>query len=425
VGSRDYVALVHHGRVLLDPAGQLPCHVLEEGYPTPAEVLALVGADRFIAPSVKLGPNRYVNTVGVEGGVVPSGTWVSVADLPGDPDVTAAVVRSALEFVGEAPARRAAWFRPGWFEHAEAWVDDALARSGRTRTGPMWVDRMWCLSAVLRIPTDRGHAWFKATCEHFHGEAAITRVLAEHFPDLVPVLLAEEDDLAWLLMDQLSGAADERAPDAALALAPVFSEVQIASMDLRDELLAAGCPDRGLAHTLEGFRGVLAESLELSSLSNEEVATARAVGDEVEALVEEFWACGLPDTLSHGDLHLGNVAYDGSQLRVFDWTDACLSHPFLDGGHLARFNAESTNEHSPPDPSLAAAFADRWRTEYPEANIDRALALAPLVNLVFQAVSHEGILRGIEERSHWEVGGVVARTLRELPAKVAALRQAR
>ena len=32
----------------------------------------------------------------------------------------------------------------------------------------------------------------------------------------------------------------------------------------------------------------------------------------MEARVRELWACGIPDTLSHGDLHLDNVAYDGT-----------------------------------------------------------------------------------------------------------------
>jgi hypothetical protein len=40
------------------------------------------------------------------------------------------------------------------------------------------------------------------------------------------------------------------------------------------------------------------------------------------------------------------------------------------------------------------------------------------VNLVFQAVSYDEILRAVEERSWWEFEGVTARTLRDLPDKV-------
>ena len=66
----------------------------------------------------------------------------------------------------------------------------------------------------------------------------------------------------------------------------------------------------------------------LSDAERRELAPATA---RAEALVREFWACGIPDTLSHGDLHPGNVAYDGREVRLFDWTDGCVTHPFLDG----------------------------------------------------------------------------------------------
>jgi aminoglycoside phosphotransferase (APT) family kinase protein len=377
MGTRDFVALVHDGRVLLDSSDRLPCIAMDDGYPTYVELLALVGGDRFISPAVRIAPDVYVHTAEVDGHIAPDGRWVSLTDLSDDPDVTAAVVRAAREYVGEAPTQRCEWFRPGWFERVDAWVDEALGSNGRRRTGATEVQRRWSQSAVLRIPAGSGDVWFKATCEHFHGEPAITRVLAAHFSDLMPVVLAEDDDLVWLLMEPLAGAGHSRAPGADRVLAPRFVELQIASVALRDELLAAGCPDRGLKQTLRGFRGVLAESVELPRLTEPEVSAVREAAAEIEARVEEFWACGLPDTLSHGDLHLGNVAYDGSQLRVFDWTDSCLSHPFLDGAHLARFNAESGGDDGPPDEAVAAIFADRWRAERPEADVDRALALAP------------------------------------------------
>ena len=94
--------------------------------------------------------------------------------------------------------------------------------------------------------------------------------------------------------------------------------------------------------------------------------------DRIEDTVRGLWACGLPDALSHGDLHLGNVAYDGQQLRVFDWTDGCVSHPFLDGSHLVYFSRDN-----PGDPALARAFAEPWRAAYPRADIDRALDACP------------------------------------------------
>ena len=60
------------------------------------------------------------------------------------------------------------------------------------------------------------------------------------------------------------------------------------------------------------------------------------------------------------------------------------------------------------------AYRQVWRAAFPEAEIDRALELAPSVDLMFQAVSYEGLIRAVEPMSRWEIGGMVARNLRRL-----------
>ena len=44
----------------------------------------------------------------------------------------------------------------------------------------------------------------------------------------------------------------------------------------------------------------------------------------------ELAALPIPQTLVHGDLHLSNVSRQAGQYVLFDWTDACVSHPFFD-----------------------------------------------------------------------------------------------
>lgn len=41
-------------------------------------------------------------------------------------------------------------------------------------------------------------------------------------------------------------------------------------------------------------------------------------------------ACGLGDTLVHGDFHPGNVRTDGATLSVIDWGDSFIGHPAFD-----------------------------------------------------------------------------------------------
>ena len=108
------------------------------------------------------------------------------------------------------------------------------------------------------------------------------------------------------------------------------------------------------------------------------------------------------------------MAWDGADLRIFDWTDGCVSHPFLDASHLAHFTRAV-----PGDAGLESTYAEQWRSAYPDAEIDRALQLAPLVDLVFQAITFDDIVNTTEPMSRWELGGVVADILRTLPGKVA------
>ena len=184
----------------------------------------------------------------------------------------------------------------------------------------------------------------------------------------MPIVVAADDAEGWLLMEPLAGASD-RAEGAAEALAPVWAAAQLASLAWLDELRAAGCPDRGLGPTLAAWRDVLAHDPEMALLPDDERAAVLGAADEVEARVREFWSTGLPDTLAHGDLHPGNVAYDGQDLRLFDWTDACISHPFLDGSHLAYFvasdDADADPSSSPPSPSRGGRRTPRQTSTAP------------------------------------------------------------
>lgn len=410
------VALVHDGRVLVVD-GDLPEVVLDEDADDRfTAVLDRVGADTYLAPILRREEDRYLDVVGCRATPVPLGRWAAPSAL-GDHGLADLLARTLRERE-QPPALRPAWFRAGWYDEVEAWVDASLERVGRRRTGVMRPTRMWSISGVLRVPTESGDVWFKAACELFRAEAALHRVLGAHFPDDVPVLVDADDARGWLLMEPLPGCTDEtRAPGAGAALVPRWAEVQLASLDLLGELRAAGALVRDADAILAGFRRVLTQSREVSLLTADELDSLRGLQDEIGGMVRELWQCGLPDTLSHGDLHLGNVAYDGTQLRVFDLTDCCISHPLLDAWHLAHFDDER-----PGDDGVLAAFAGRWRDACPDARIDRAVQLVGVADLVFQVDTFDRIAAGTEPASAYELGGAVAWLLRRLPGAVAAAR---
>lgn len=411
VMTRIDVALVHDGRVRVDPQGALPGLTLNDDGDVDgsAAALELVGAECLLAPVVRLADDRQLYVVGSRHTPTPGSRWVAVGDLP-EVGVRGHLLRGAVEHA-TPPAGRPRWYVRGWLDEVEAWLDEIVTAHGQRRTGPLRTHRVWGLSAVLRVPTSAGELWFKACCDHFLREPAVVAALADLAPDLTPRVVARDEERGWLLMQPLRGATDAtRADGAARALAARWSRVQLASLDLLDELRAAGCPDRGLEPTLTGWTALLADDDAWPGLTADELAALRERADEVERLVRGFWSTGLPDCLGHGDLHLGNVAYDGRELRVFDWTDACVTHPFLDGSHLAHFD-----ERREVDEALVEEFAGPWRAAYPSADVDLALRLAPLVDRVFQAVTFAAIAAA-GERSQVQFGGVMAWLARRILA---------
>jgi hypothetical protein len=338
-------------------------------------------------------------------------------DLDEDAEVVSAVRTAVARWRGglPLPPRRPDWYRPAWWDEIEAWVDARLADLDRPRTGPLRTVRLWSLSAVLEVPTAAGSLYVKATCEWFRHEPVLTATVARMAPRRSPQVLAVDVARAWMLMERLPGTPHRgpRAPGLPGAAGLALAEVQLASLGHREALLAAGCPDRGEDATLAGLARVLRDGVEVGLLDPGERAALRESEAELAAAVRELYACGLPVVLSHGDLHLDNVASEGPDVVFLDWTDACLSHPFLDAAHLARSAAE---EHPDGAEEVWAAFLPAWRAVAPTADLDRARLIAPRVDVVFQAVSYEGILRATEQGSVHDMEGVQAHLLRSLLA---------
>ncbi|GAA2093287.1 hypothetical protein GCM10009841_02890 [Microlunatus panaciterrae] len=316
----------------------------------------------------------------------------------------------------DPPPDRPDWFRHDWLNEADCWIDLQLQRLGRRRSGPSQVIKIWSLSAVIRTPTEGGAegieaaVYFKATCDWFRAEPRITGALARFAAEHLPPVLEVHPDRPWMLMDPLPGVDTVNALGGAEPAVEALAQLQLASLDHRAELEAAGCPDRSRLPTIEGLHRIVHHSIEADQLTPEELAAAAAAEPWLAGQVSELYDCGLPTTIAHGDLHLGNVAFDNGKVVLYDWTDACFSHPFLDAAHLVRDLDPVLTE------AVLARFAAIWRRARPAADIDRALELAPLVNRVFQAISYEGIYRAQEEAARWELGGIVASSLRQFGA---------
>src|SRR5262249_41520366 len=76
----------------------------------------------------------------------------------------------------------------------------------------------------------------------------------------------------------------------------------------------------------------------------------------------ELAAHNVPETIQHDDLHMANVYRDGERLRLLDWGDSSISHPFASLVVTFRF-LEEVNKLPPGDQwfsRLRDAYLEPW-----------------------------------------------------------------
>ncbi|MEU6726346.1 aminoglycoside phosphotransferase family protein [Nonomuraea wenchangensis] len=311
---------------------------------------------------------------------------------------------------GQSPAldRRAArsrppapdWFRPGWFERAESYIDQELKAAGRARLGPSRQIKHWSMSAVLRTPTDRGDLYLKAVLPRLAREPDITRYLASlRIAPFAAITATSRDDRWWLAED--FGGVDGWAVSAEQRRACLtqLATVQKETIGRVDELTDAGCVRLTPASLAEGVRSTLARddiwrAPELPknlgrALSGEEADRLQALTPYLVACAERLDETAVPATIVHRDFHPGNVVVRDGEILLHDWSFATVTNPLFD---LASWLLDA----SEPDAArhLDAYFAawsdtvapermrNAWRVAKPLAAVVELMKLIELAGIV-------------------------------------------
>ncbi|MFC3572183.1 aminoglycoside phosphotransferase family protein [Streptomyces yaanensis] len=289
---------------------------------------------------------------------------------------------------------RTPWARVEGLRDLLDWAGRTLESAGQPVTGRVEQRRTWNLSGLFRLPTARGSVWLKATPRFAADEAAAISAFRRVDPGLVPALLGQGD--RRILMEHVPG------EDCWGASA----ETVAAAMGRLVAAQAALAPDRPAV--LRDWRtpvlgarvDALLDGPVAAELTGEEMAAVRDLAGRWPQLT----ACGLPDTVVHGDFHPGNWRSDGGRPVVVDFADAYWGNPVVDGLRAHDFLPE------PVRGTAARAWADAWARHAPGSDPARALVLAePLAHLMY-AVRYQEFLDGIEpsERPYHEGDPVTA-----------------
>jgi len=280
--------------------------------------------------------------------------------------------------------QRHAFARPGGPAADLAWASAILAKRGLRPTAPPTQVRTWNLSSLWRVPVEGETVWLKVV-PHFcaHEAALLTRMAGAR----VPAVLGR--DSGRMLLAEIAGKDLYFAQLALLHdMVNLLVELQRQWSDRVEQLLALGLPD----WRAPVLGAAIAEIVERTreEISAEDRATLAHFVRGLPGRFDDLAACGVRDTLVHGDFHPGNFRGDGRTLTLLDWGDSGVGHPLLD---------QSAFLDRVPSDALGAVrdhWVQQWREAIPGSDPARASVLLAPVAAARQAVVYRTFLDNIE-----------------------------
>lgn len=321
---------------------------------------------------------------------------------------------------GVIPPYRQPWQQPGWTADARLWIRGQLDAAGLRQQRQAEQLKTQYATTILRAGTTGGDVHFKAVPPGYGWEPLATAVLARHFGESVPTLVAIDADRKWMLTRDYGGhlLGEDRDLAAWTQAIRQYARMQRGSTPLLDELQIARCADMSLPSLYRAINALLDDEEVVADLPG---ATRDALHADVEGVMPSLDALELPLTLEHGDLHPGNVVRRHGQTLFADWENAAVAHPFLGPIRLLTYLCGSPALHGHPLAEPAAcgqirdAYLAEWIDHAPPGDLLVAFTRAIPLGLLAHAVTYR---RYPFERMgiRWERAGMAADLVRAAAA---------
>lgn len=298
------------------------------------------------------------------------------------------------------------WESAAFLADAFEWVRDVLAGFGIAVHGEPLTHRVRFWSAVLRIPSEAGTFWLKATNPGQGFEGPLLARLGELVPDHVLAPVAVHAGRGWILLPDGGPPVGESVPVPVAeweGLVAQVARMQRALVGHGAELARAGLPSllpkdaHAYATELLGRLARLPADHPQHVGAEEHRALLRGLRD-VAPLLAELADSGVPPSLQPNDTSAANAvrAAGGRGYRFFDLGDAFWSHPFAVLQVPLRM-ATGSWPHAPAatDPTrrrLVSAYLGEWTGTEDDGLVDAADRLASL----HRCESWRRLLKGVD-----------------------------
>lgn len=304
------------------------------------------------------------------------------------------------------------------------WVQEQVSPLGLRVTGEFRQLNASPTFSLIRLMTDDGALWFKATGEPNAHELPVSLSLARLFPRHVPRVLGVHPAWNGWLSSEASGTVLDEISDCSAweRAAEQLAKLQIASIGKAEELLEAKCKDLRIQKLVERIDPFLARMAELMAaqekrspapLSNSELASLGEGLKEACLLLQSF---GLPDTLGHIDFNPGNILVSPDCCTFLDWAEGCVTNPLITFEYLREHIRRSGTQEKSSVERLTAVYVRPWASFYSLDDLRRALDISPLIAVFVYAIASNvwrsaeslrqpqlaGYLRSLARRMHRE-----------------------
>ncbi len=277
------------------------------------------------------------------------------------------------------------------------WAATTLNEQRMTSTRAQELVRAMPWSQVWRIPTTQGDVFLKHMGLLFAHEPRILQFLSETLQAPVPGVIADNPELQCFLMRDAGMPlrplllADYQ-PDLVVQALQACARIQQQALSHIETLLQLGAMDWRLQRLPALYVGLIENQplMAAEGITATERATFLNCAPHLRAACDALAACGIPETLEHGDFHDNNIMLKNGAVIINDWGDASISHPFFSLSSL--LESAGRNHKLQPDDAPTALFTttylDSWADFAPPAQLEKALALAQIIRPVQFSINY-------------------------------------